>query len=185
MDKNITVENLVKLYDEDKTADKKNFYSQLKVEKYVPFLQKAEIAKKIVESTCLNDNGYIELNSPLKYMLYCRTVVDVYTNIKLSNKVEDELDDNAIGLLMVAEFDALNSRGLFETIFNKIPEKELNEFNTVMDMATNDIMANKYEPHAYFGNLVDRIANVINFIANVPDDVDTEAINEQIGDIDG
>ena len=112
MNKNITLENVIKLYDEDKSADKKNFFSQIKVEDYIPYLTKVEIANRIVEATCVKD-GFVKMDSPTKYMIYCRSIIDLYTNIKFAEKADENEDDNTLGLLMVAEFDALNSRGLF------------------------------------------------------------------------
>ena len=182
MDKNITVENLVKLYDNDKSADKKNFYSQLKVEDYVSYAIKIEIARKIYETTCMRD-GDIVMNSPMKYLLYCRSIVSLYTNIKFADNV-DGADDESLGLMMLTEFDALNSRGLFEKIFAKIPEKELVEFNTVLDMVSNDAMTNKYEPHAYFSDLINKLSNVISVIANNTENLDQEEFAEKIGESD-
>ena len=179
MEKNITVENLVKLYKEDKTADKKNFYSQLKVGGYVPYMQKAQIAQKIFDATCMED-GRIVLNSPIRYLMYCRTVLDLYTNIKLSEKNPEVDDDDTIGLVMMAEFDALNSLGLIEAIFAKIPERELNEFNTVLDMVSNDAMTNKTGVYGFFSDIVNRLIAVLNGLAELTKDVNWEELLGQL-----
>ena len=185
MNKNITLENVIKLYDEDKSADKKNFFSQIKVEDYIPYLTKVEIANRIVEATCVKD-GFVKMDSPTKYMIYCRSIIDLYTNIKFAEKADENEDDNTLGLLMVAEFDALNSRGLFEKIFSKISDKELTEFNTVLDMVSGDLMTNKYEPHSYFNDLLSRLSDVLTTFSNTFDKVDIdnlskiiEVVNEQ------
>jgi len=184
MDKNITVENLVKLYDDDKTADKKNFYSQIKIEAYIPYLTKVEVARRIVEATCLKD-GRIVMDSPSKYLLYCRSIISLYTNIKLAEKADDNEDMETLGLMMVNEFDALNSRGLFEGIFAKIPERELAEFNTVLDMVSNDVMTNKYEPHAYVNDVLTRLADILSAFTDVAENLDVKEIASALEGVNG
>lgn len=179
MDKNITVENLVKLYNEDKTADKKNFYSQLKIGEYIPYMQKVEIARKIFEATCMVD-GRVVLDSPIRYLMYCRTIVDLYTNIKFTEKNPEIENDDMLGVVMMAEFDALNSLGLFEVIFAKIPEREINEFNTILDMVSNDAMTNKAGVYGFFSDMVDRLTAVVNALAEITKDANWEEILEQL-----
>lgn len=182
MDKNITVENLVKLFDNDKTADKKNFYSQIKIEAYIPYLTKVEVARRIVEATCLKE-GRIVMDSASKYLLYCRSIISLYTNIKLAEKADENEDMETLGLMMLNEFDALNSRGLFEGIFAKIPEKELAEFNTVLDMVSNDIMTNKYEPHAYVDEVLSNLMSVLSTLSDVVDKLNAEEVEKAIAKV--
>lgn len=183
MTKEITVEELVKIYDEDKSANKKDFFNRIKVEPYVSYFQKVSMAHRIVNATSLRD-GQVELDSPTKYVIYCRAMIDMYTNIQITEKTESDVDDNAVGALMAAEFDALNSRGLIEKIFSIIPEKERTEFNTVIDMVSGDLMTNKYEPHAFVNDILARLMGVLNVLADAADNINVEELSKALGAID-
>ena len=168
MDKNITVENLVKLYDEDKSADKKNFNAQLKVEKYIPYERKVAIAEAVFNAGRDNVDGKEIFNSTRKYFFYCLAVINTYTNIKVTLGGNDDEDPIIIANLMYAEFNEMNSRALFELIFKLIPEKELNEFNTILDMITNDYIENNLSVHGYIDNLINSLINVATIISKLP-----------------
>lgn len=165
MDKNITVENLVKLYDEDKTADKKNFYSQLKIETYIPYERKIAIAEAIFNAGFDVTEEKSKINSPKKYFFYCLGVINAYTNINVTLASDEDIDPIILANLMYAEFNAMNSRGLFEIIFSKIQEKELTEFNTVLDMVSNDYIENNYSFHGYVDNLINSIARLLDLLS--------------------
>ena len=166
MDKNITVENLVKLYDEDKTADKKNFYSQLKIESYIPYERKIAIAQAIFNAGLDETEEGFKFNSPKKYFFYCLGVINAYTNINVTLTSNENIDPIALANLMYAEFNAINSRGLFEIIFSKIQEKELTEFNTVLDMVSNDFIENNYSFHGYVDNLINNIGRILDLLSD-------------------
>lgn len=178
MNKNITVENLVALWDADKTKDHTNFKTQIKTEKYVNYQDKISFAEALFQGACMKD-GVIKIDSPLKYCLYVVGMFDLYTNVKIANP-DSDIDPGSAANMMWAQFNAINSRGLVEYILALIPAKELEEMNTVIDMVTNDHMANEYEPHAYVSGLLDRITAILSIASESFKDVDLNNVNDLI-----
>lgn len=136
----------------------------LKTEEYVPYNKKMALAEKIVksstyatESVIEPENGNIkyqqtnkiQVNSCTRYVLFVYTVIQIYTNINMDSAK------------MLDEFDLLNREGLIEQIFGRINEKELQEFNKVVQMTFDDFMLNNTTPQSFISNQVQRITDVL------------------------
>ena len=175
MSKDFDVKSFVEEYEKQlMDVDKVKFLkSKLKTEKYMPYGEKLAIAENIVRSSSyamvkendeLKQTDRIAFNSPMRYILFVMTVVDKYTNIEVN-----------FGNIM-SEFDALNSNGLIEVIFEKVGDKEMAEFNTVVDMVLNDFMANKYQFKNYISDTLSRVSGLIEkctpLINNITDKLD-------------
>lgn len=158
MENKILLKDFVEQYTKVATDSLKKRYieEKLKVVPYVPYLTKVTLAEKIVKQSSYekDENGEIikperiRVNSALRYVLYVTTIVKIYTNIELNNAE------------MATEFDMLNKAGLIEVIFKAIPEKEIVEFKTVLDMALEDFWRNEYDVHAFISNQVTRVTEV-------------------------
>lgn len=161
MDKNCTVKDFVVKYekltnDTDKT---KFFKTELKVETYLSYADKLTVAENIVKNSSYaivkKDDGEliktnkIKINSPIRYVLFAMTVIDKYTNIAVNFKD------------VITDFDCLNKNSLLEIIFKKIGEKEIGEFNTVLDMVLDDFMTNEYEFKNYISDVMLKIDGMI------------------------
>ena len=126
-------------------SDKTKFLkTKLKVENYLPYSEKLITAELIVKNSSYaivkNENSgemrmtnRIKINSPMRYILFVMNVVNKYTNLEVNFKD------------VLPEYDALNKNNLIEIIFDKVGDKEVGEFNTVVDMILNDFMTNEYE----------------------------------------
>lgn len=162
MEKTLNIEEMVKEYTSttNKVAREK-FMEKIQVEPYISYAAKMLYARKIVESTSWNnDNQKIEIDSPIRYLLYVYTLISVYTNVDMHR--ED----------MLAEYDALTSAGLTDMIISKIPEVERKEFDTVLKMVSDDYYTNHFETHAYIDSLVDRIRNIVeNFVSPISGEI--------------
>ena len=187
MNKDFNVKSFVEEYEKQLTNDDKTKFlkSKLKTEKYMPYADKLAIAKNIVKSSSyamikedgvLKQTDRIALNSPMRYILFVMTVVDKYTNIEVNFKN------------VMPEFDALNFNSLIEIIFEKIGDKEMAEFNTVVDMVLNDFMANKYQFRNYINDtisrvygLVEKCVPLIDNIANKLDSMSEEDVEKLSG----
>jgi hypothetical protein len=62
---------------------------------------------------------------------------------------------------MLEAFDKLNSLGVFDLIVQCIDPRELKEFQMLVQMASDDIMVNEYEPHAFIKSQIDRFGALI------------------------
>jgi hypothetical protein len=159
MNEKISVKDFVEGYEKCAIDSLKDRYikEKVKVVQYVPYLTKVALAENIVKqsSYARNEEGKIEqperikVNSALRYVLFVTTVIKTYTNIDFD------------GADMMTGFDTLNECGLVEAIFEKIAEKELAEFRTVLDMALEDFMVNEYETHTFISRQVTRVTDVL------------------------
>ena len=186
MNKDFNVKSFVEEYEKYSNDDKPKFLkTKLKTEKYMPYADKMAIAENIVrhssyamvkEDGVLKQTDRIALNSPMRYILFVMTIVDKYTNIEVNFKN------------IMPEFDALNFNSLIEVIFEKIGDKEMAEFNTVVEMVLNDFMANKYQFKNYIDDtllkvsgLVEKCAPLIDNIANKLDNMTDEDVDKLSG----
>lgn len=172
MNKDFTVIEFAKKYEEKLTNnDKATFLkTKLKVENYMEYAEKVLIAENIVRSSSyaiskdkdggeLTKTNQIHINSPMRYVLFVMSIVNKYTNIKVNF-------DN-----IMIEFDALNKNGLIELITKRVGEKEVAEFQTVVDMVLNDFMNNEYEFKNYLSGLVMRAGGIVEKIAPLVENV--------------
>ena len=146
MNKDFEIKKFVEEYeaqigDSEKT---KFLKTKLKTEVYLSHSEKLIAAELIVKNSSyailkneetgeMKQTKRIKINSPMRYILFVMTVIDKYTNLKVNFKD------------VLPEYDYLNKNGLIEIIFNKIGDKEVGEFNAVIDMILNDFMTNEYE----------------------------------------
>ena len=180
MNKDFDVKSFVEEYEKQLSDVEKNSYlkNKLKVEKYLSYSDKVLLAERIVngssyaivkEDGVLNKTDKIKINSPMRYILFVMTIIDKYTNITVN------FND------VMPEFDYLNKNGLFEIIFNKIGDREIGEFNTVVEMVLDDFMANKYEFKNYVSEILSKfhvlmqqgyplVSNIVNKLDNMSDE---------------
>ena len=62
---------------------------------------------------------------------------------------------------MFTEYDSLNENGLIAIIFNEIPESEVSEFKTILDMMLNDLVQNKLSIPAFISSQVERFGDIV------------------------
>lgn len=161
--------------------DKETLIKEHIKSEYIPYEQKSEVAKRIVDSCYykIEKDGDLErhimhIDSVAKYMLTCMAIVDLFTDIERSKKNGNMLDD----------FNSLNSTGVFDILIKNINQRELKEFNMVLQMTCDDVMTNEYEPHAFIGKQVERIGNLVSsIIIPIVDQMDIEKIQNIINDM--
>ena len=102
--------------------------------KYIPIEKKKELAEAIVDQSI--NSG---MDSILKYILTCITVFDIYTDIQRSAVNSTNQHER-----MLSDFNKINERRIFDILIGLIDERELKEFNMVLQMVTDDLMVNKY-----------------------------------------
>ena len=170
MNKDFNVKSFVEEYEKCSNNDDKTKFlkNKLKTEKYIPYDDKLTMAKNIVnhssyamvkEDGILKKTDRVALNSPMRYILFVMTVVDKYTNIEV----------NFTNIM--PDFDALNFNSLIEIIFEKVGDKEVAEFNTVVEMVLNDFMANKYQFKNYIDDTLLKISGLVEKCAPLIDNI--------------
>ena len=122
----------------------------LHIKTYLPFLAKVTLADKLAKVTTLDmDTGNVNVKSDVNYLLFCRMIVEQYTDLQVETEGFYE------------EYDLLNESGLLDKIMQTIPEKEIAEFKMICDMKKSDLLQNKYENHAFIADQVDRFGTLI------------------------
>ena len=122
----------------------------LHIKTYLPFLTKVTLADKLAKVTTLDkDTGNVNVKSDVNYLLFCRMIVEQYTDLQVETEGFYE------------EYDLLNESGLLDKIMQMIPEKEITEFKMICDMKKSELLQNKYENHAFIADQVDRFGTLI------------------------
>ena len=121
----------------------------LHIKTYLPFLTKVTLADKLAKVTMWDkDTGNVNVKSDVNYLLFCRTIIEQYTDLQVETEGFYE------------EYDLLNEFGLLDKIMQMIPEKEIKEFKMVVDMKKDDLLFNQSTPKAFINQQIERITNI-------------------------
>lgn len=141
---------------------------------YVPFIRKNALADILVKRSTYEYENYtkedgtfgsrptdkIKVDSVVQYILFCRVIIENYTNLTVETEGFFE------------EYDALKECGLLDKLMvsteirpSLIPMDEIAEFRSLISMKQSDIMTNYCEPHNYVNSLVERFSDVFNVLA--------------------
>ena len=151
----MTIKGFAEKYNAMATDRLKEDYlnNNLHIKTYLPFLTKVTLADKLAKVTTLDkDTGNVNVKSDVNYLLFCRTIIEYYTDLQVETEGFYE------------EYDLLNESGLLDKIMQMIPEKEINEFKMICDMKKSDLLQNKYENHAFISEQVTRFGELIGTI---------------------
>lgn len=154
---------------------------------YVPFIKKDALADKLVDVSTYEFENHtkedgtigrrktdkIRVNSTVQYLLFCRLVIENYTNLTVETEGFFE------------EYDALKECGLLDKLMvgcddiqPLIPMSEIAELRTLIDMKQKDEIFNKTEPHNYVNSLVERFGDIIDVLAKPIMDKAMEQMSE-------
>lgn len=146
----------------------------LKITTYVPFLRKDAIAQIIVDRSTYKYENYtkedgtiglkktdeIRINSVTQYILFCRVLIENYTNL--------EIETNEF----VEEYDTLKQSGLLdklmvgsENVPPMIPADEIGELRMLIDMKQKDELTNKCEIHNFISEQVGRLSDLLKVVS--------------------
>lgn len=165
-----TIKNFVERYNAISTDRLKEDYikDNLHIKTYLPFLTKVTLADKLAKVTTLDkETGNVNVKSDVNYLLFCRMIVEQYTDLQVETEGFYE------------EYDLLSESGLLDKIMQMIPEKEITEFKMLCDMKKEDIIFNMGTPKAYISQQIERITT----IASVALKPVLEKISEQIENV--
>ena len=125
------VRELVEAYNKNRTI---NLKSVLEVQEYISIAYKRDIAELVLSECITNKNGYIQVNSLDRYLLFTMTVIGAHTNLEI-------IDEDGIDSALDA-FDILSSSGLLEKIIDCF-RADYDACQIVLDMLTSDIIKNQ------------------------------------------
>lgn len=175
----ITVKEFVKALTNRSSDDARRIYLEgaLAVKDYERYEVICTICDQIIASSYFTVDGQFKVDSCKKYLMYISALLNTYTNIRF-----DESD--ALG-----DFNLLQRYGLVDVIISYIPESQMAVFDSVLNMKSNDLMTNYYEPHAFVREQVVKFAPLIHkwiesFLGateNLVKDIDIEKVKKAIG----
>lgn len=186
----IKIRNFVDMYNRCATDNLKEYHlkGNLEIIKYIPFVKKDTLVNHLVNVTtykyedCVNEDGsigrrrtnMININSTIQYLLFCRLLIENYTNLEV------ETDG------FYEEYDMLKQSGLLdklivgtETSMPLIPIEEISELRTMVEMRQKDALTNYATPQAYISNQVERVSTILGVTLKPA----LEKIYEKIGDM--
>lgn len=136
---------------------------------YVPFIKKDALADKLVDISTYVFEDYVKedktigrrktdkirVNSTVQYLLFCRLVIENYTNLTVETEGFFE------------EYDMLKSSGLLDKLMvstetrpSLIPMDEIAELRSLVSMKQSDVMTNYATPQAYISNQIERVSTI-------------------------
>lgn len=158
----------------NKNLEDRYIKEKLEIKSYLPFLQKDAIATVVAERTTYKYEPYtkddgtvgqkktdvIRVNSTAQYLLFCRVVIENYTNLEVETAGFFEEYDLLVesGLLAKLMFDTDERPSL-------IPINEIGEIRRLIDDKQKDILFNKTEIHNYVNSLVERFGDIIDVLS--------------------
>lgn len=177
--KKITIKEFCEQYKSRVPQMKEDYIKDnLVITPYVPFIKKDALAQKLVDISTYKYEDYtytddddnivharrktdsIQINSTVQYILFCRVIIENYTNLTVETEGFFE------------EYDLLKQSGLLNKLMigddveqPLIPMDEIAEFRTIVDMKQKDILFNKTEVHNYVDSLMERFSDVLDVLA--------------------
>ena len=166
------IKQFVNNYRKISTDNLKNKYirENLKVTDYIPFIKKDALAQSLVDISTYKYEDYvkddgtvgrrktdiIKVNSVVQYILFCRIVIENYTNLEVETEGFFE------------EYDAIKQSGLLDILMigdelneSLIPAEEIDELRSIVKMKQKDVMTNYATPQSYISNQVERFSNLL------------------------
>lgn len=167
------------VYKNKKTdEEKKELVKKHLNNKYIPLEKKSDVANAIVKNSYWHketidgeERQILHIDSIANYMLKCMALVDLYTDLE-RNKLDGK---------MLEDFNTLNEYGVLDLIIQNINQRELKEFNMVLQMTQDDVIANEFENHAFISKQVERFGKLIGTVLSpVVSQLDLKQVQEVI-----
>lgn len=178
----ITVKEFVKALTNRSSDDARRVYLEgtLAVKDYERYEVVCAICDQIIVSSYFTTDGQFKVDSCKKYLMYVSALLNTYTNIRFD-------ENDALG-----DFNLLQRYGLVDVIISYIPESQVTMFDSVLNMKSNDLMTNYYEPHAFVREQVVKFAPLIHkwiegfldVAEDVVKEIDINKINNFIKGVD-
>lgn len=133
----------------------------IETKKYLPIKQKKELIENIVNECILYEDGTYKFDDIDKYICFTMRVIAAYTNLELSDDIEDD-------------YDALCETGLLDMVINTF-KKEYDEVNILLQMKCDYVLSgNSLEAQAgrFLDNILEKLDVVVQALANKVDGFD-------------
>lgn len=124
---------------------------------YIPFADKRELCKNVLDACCTKQNGLVKIDSVTRYILFTISVIEKYT--KLEFNADDDYDS-------LDEYDMLCENRLLNPILELIGD-EYAACNNMLNMMMEDVVANNNTVEAVFGHALDKVSDSLDGLIGV------------------
>lgn len=122
---------------------------ELEVKEYIPFADKRELCKAVIDACCVKEGGLVKVDSVSRYIIFTISIISAYTNLEFSSGEDyDSLD----------EYDMLCESGLLNQILALIGD-EYAACNNMLNMMMDDVIANNNTVEAVFGHTFGKVSD--------------------------
>ena len=122
---------------------------ELELKEYIPFADKRELCKKVIDACCTKENGLIKVDSVTRYIIFTISIISTYTALEFNSGEEyDSLD----------EYDMLCEAGLLNPILALIGD-EYATCNNMLNMMMEDVVANNNTVEAVLGHNLGKVSD--------------------------
>ena len=134
---------------------------ELETKKYLSIKDKKQLVEDIVNECILYDNGVFKFDDIEKYIYFTMKTIDSYTNIELSEDVEED-------------YDVLCESGLLDLVINTF-KKEYDDVSILLQMKCEYILScNNVESQVgkFLNNILDKIDMFSGVLSNTVENFD-------------
>ena len=125
---------------------------QLEVKNYLPFADKRELCKMVLDACCTKDeSGLVKVDSVSRYILFTISVISKYTNLEFSSDLDAEYDS-------LDEYDMLCEANVLNIILAVLGD-EYASCNNMLNMMLDDIIANNNTTEAVLGHALGKVSD--------------------------
>lgn len=132
---------------------------QLKIKAYVPFAEKRELCKTVLDASCARNGSIVEVDSVSRYILFTIAVISKYTELEFSSGKDEEFDS-------IDEYDMLCQNDLLNPILDVIGE-EYTTCNNILNMMMADINANNNNVAAVLNKSAQKLLGIVDELKDV------------------
>ena len=145
--------------------------------KYIPVLEKRQLAELVYENSIGEENGLVKVDSLTKYLVFTLLMLTRYTELEFSVDENGAATEEAI-----REYDALCENDLINKIIAEF-EEDYARANEIMNYVFQDNLAVNNTVEAVIGKSADHLLGIIDGFSNILSNK-VEEMNLDLSDLD-
>lgn len=159
------IKEFSKLFKEAGDSEKISLIKEHIITKYLPYERKMALCKNVIDSADYTSNinlvnkKYYSPNTPMRFVFFCMSVVNAYTDLEWEKVVIDNEEKNDV----IGGFNILDEIGVFEILFNEL-DREYNILNTIQQMMIDDTYKKENSLVAFLATKYDSIEALCNVV---------------------
>lgn len=124
---------------------------ELELREYIPFADKRELCKAVIDACCTKEGGLIKVDSVTRYIIFTISIISAYTALEFNSDEDyDSLD----------EYDMLCEVGLLNPILALIGD-EYATCNNILNMMMDDVITNNNTVEAVLGHNLGKVSDAL------------------------